>query len=162
MRRGIILLVAGALLVTPGCLDQDFGDLIGSTDREMETLHSFTESFSYTAILDPMDPPGDAEDAYQRGSTAFDVPEDARDLTVHYTVTFRSSGEQSPPQELQEARLTLEGISSGENESVTIATSTEGSWTIPEPSPGSWTFTYEVRGEGSLILLAFAMVPTSR
>lgn len=153
------MLIAGALVVTTGCLDQDFGDLIGSTEREGADLLSFHEAFSYSGTFDPTSPPMSPEDAYQTGRTTFNVPEDTRGLTVEYDVTFSSTGGQSAPEQLQEVRLTLDGPSSEENETVTATSSANGTWTFQRPTAGTWTFSYQARGEGVVTATGVAQVP---
>lgn len=155
----MVLLIVGALIATTGCLDQDFGDLIGSTEREGKEVVSYSDSFSYSGILNPDSPPGGPEDGYQRGTTTFEVPEDSLDLNVEYEISFES-GDQSPPQELQQVRLTLDGPSQNENETVTASTPANGTWSFAEPSPGTWTLSYEARGEGTLTVTGIAQVPT--
>ncbi len=159
MRWVTVLLIAGALMATTGCLDQDFGDLVGSTEREDEELLDYTDAFSYSGILDPDSPPGGPEDAYQRGTTTFEVPDDSRDLDVEYEITFES-GDQAPPQELQEVTLTLDGPSGDENESVTASSPANGAWSFAEPSSGTWTLSYEARGQGEITVTANAQVPS--
>ncbi len=159
MRRALIVLVAGALIITTGCLDQDFGDLIGSTERDVEQVVSYNETFSVDGILDPTSPPMSQEDAYQKGSTTFDVPEDSRGLTIEYDISFSSAGDQSGPEELQEVQLSLVGPSEEENETVAASSSTNGTWTFAEPTPGTWTLSFQARGEGMLNVVGVALVP---
>lgn len=159
MRRVTILLIAGALIATTGCLDQGFGDLIGGTDREEQGLLDYTDAFSYSGVLDPDNPPGSPDDAYQRGATTFEVPEDSLDLRVEYELTFES-GDQAPPPELQEARLALDGPADDENETVTASSPATGTWSFAEPSPGTWTLSYEARGQGTVTVTGIAQVPT--
>lgn len=155
----MVLLIIGTLIATTGCLDQDLGDLIGSTEREGQELVDYNDSFSYSGTLDPDNPPGSPEDGYQRGTTTFEVPKDSLDLNVEYEISFES-GDQSPPQELQQARLTLDGPAEDENETVTTSNPANGTWSFAEPSPGTWTLSYEARGEGTVTVTGIAQVPT--